>query len=76
TFDAATWAPFVPLAGVSLEVVIETPSCVPAGGKGNKVKGPQMAHFTEDLLFTHRGLSGPAVLQISSHWQPGQALTI
>ena len=73
TFDAAAWAPFVPLAGVSLEVVIETPSCVPAGGKG---KGPQMAHFTEDLLFTHRGLSGPAVLQISSHWQPGQPLTI
>ena len=69
----------MPLAGVSLEVVIETPSCVPAAGKGNKGgkgKGPQMAHFTEDLLFTHRGLSGPAVLQISSHWQPGQALTI
>jgi predicted flavoprotein YhiN len=27
--------------------------------------------FLEDLLFTHRGLSGPAVLQISSYWQPG-----
>ena len=27
--------------------------------------------FVEDLLFTHRGLSGPAVLQISSYWQPG-----
>jgi predicted Rossmann fold flavoprotein len=27
--------------------------------------------FDEDLLFTHRGLSGPAVLQISSYWQPG-----
>jgi len=79
TFDATSWAPFVPLAGVSLEVVIETPSCVPAAGKSNKGgkgKGPQLAHFTEDLLFTHRGLSGPAVLQISSHWQPGQALTI
>ena len=32
--------------------------------------------FREDLLFTHRGLSGPAVLQISSYWQPGEALTI
>ncbi|XNM89033.1 hypothetical protein ACLK1X_19450 [Escherichia coli] len=28
--------------------------------------------FSENLLFTHRGLSGPAVLQISSYWQPGE----
>jgi predicted Rossmann fold flavoprotein len=32
--------------------------------------------FTEAMLFTHRGLSGPAVLQISSYWQPGDNLTI
>ncbi|EOZ5530625.1 NAD(P)/FAD-dependent oxidoreductase [Vibrio metschnikovii] len=32
--------------------------------------------FKEALLFTHRGLSGPAVLQISSYWQPGQTLSI
>ena len=32
--------------------------------------------FTESLLFTHRGLSGPAMLQISSYWQPGDALHI
>ncbi|PMH46104.1 hypothetical protein BCU68_09800 [Vibrio sp. 10N.286.49.B3] len=32
--------------------------------------------FKEALLFTHRGLSGPAVLQISSFWQPGQKVTI
>lgn len=32
--------------------------------------------FTENLLFTHRGLSGPAMLQISSYWQPGQTLII
>lgn len=32
--------------------------------------------FDERLLFTHRGLSGPAILQISSYWQPGQALQI
>ncbi|EPW3768545.1 NAD(P)/FAD-dependent oxidoreductase [Vibrio fluvialis] len=32
--------------------------------------------FKEALLFTHRGLSGPAVLQISSYWKPGQAVTI
>jgi len=32
--------------------------------------------FDEDLLFTHRGLSGPAVLQISSYWREGQAIRV
>ena len=32
--------------------------------------------FTEDLLFTHRGLSGPAILQASSYWQPGDEIEI
>jgi predicted Rossmann fold flavoprotein len=64
TFDAQSWEPFVPLSGISLEVDIET------GEKKNK------AVFREDLLFTHRGLSGPAVLQISSFWQAGQAIRV
>jgi len=64
TFDEAAWQPFVPLAGIALPVDIET------GEKKNK------AHFREDLLFTHRGLSGPAVLQISSFWEHGGALTL
>jgi predicted Rossmann fold flavoprotein len=61
TFDAAAWQPFVPLAGLSLEVEIQSDS----GGA-----------FTEDLLFTHRGLSGPAILQISNYWRHGDALTL
>ena len=32
--------------------------------------------FTEALLFTHRGLSGPVVLQISNYWVPGQSVTV
>ncbi len=64
TFDEPSWQRFVPLAGIALEVDIE------AGEK--KAKG----HFREDLLFTHRGLSGPAVLQISSYWRNGQAMTV
>jgi predicted Rossmann fold flavoprotein len=32
--------------------------------------------FRENILFTHRGLSGPAILQISSYWQPGDTLHI
>lgn len=57
TFDAAAWAPFAELSGLSLPVEIAT------GGKKDGMR------FQEDLLFTHRGLSGPAVLQISSYWQ-------
>lgn len=64
TFDSAAWEPFVSLAGIALEVDIET------GEKKSRT------HFREDLLFTHRGLSGPAVLQISSFWKPGTALTL
>jgi predicted Rossmann fold flavoprotein len=48
------------LSGISLRAVI---------GTGNK-------SFTEDILFTHRGLSGPAALQSSSYWSPGTDIEI
>ncbi|CAA0092581.1 putative protein [Zhongshania aliphaticivorans] len=32
--------------------------------------------FTENILFTHRGISGPAALQVSNYWQPGDTLTL
>ena len=32
--------------------------------------------FRENLLFTHRGISGPAALQLSSYWQPGQFISV
>jgi predicted Rossmann fold flavoprotein len=64
TFDAQAWAPFSALAGLSLEVRV---SC----GSGKSRIG-----FLEDLLFTHRGLSGPAILQISSYRGADQPLQI
>jgi len=64
TFDGAAWQPYAQLAGLALPVRIETGS-----------KKQRMA-FDEDLLFTHRGLSGPAVLQISSYWREGEAIRI
>jgi predicted Rossmann fold flavoprotein len=60
TFRAADWAPYAELAGVSLEAGV---AC-------------RDGAFVEDLLFTHRGLSGPAILQISLYWRPGDALRI
>jgi len=49
-----------PLSGVSLEVSAEC----------------QGKEFREDILITHRGLSGPAILQISSYWRPGLSVNI
>ena len=67
TFDMNSWQPFVAMAGISLEIDIAT---------GDKKDKKAHGHFREDLLFTHRGLSGPAVLQISSFWRDGAALTL
>jgi predicted flavoprotein YhiN len=36
----------------------------------------ETARFHENVLFTHRGLSGPAILQISSYWKPGRSILI
>jgi hypothetical protein len=51
---------FAPLAGVAVPVEA-------------RAKGPA---FAEAMLFTHRGLSGPAMLQASSYWQEGEEITI
>ncbi len=60
TWDAEDSARYADLTGLSTEVVVS---------RGR-------THFREKLLFTHRGLSGPAVLQISSYWQPGESVAI
>jgi predicted Rossmann fold flavoprotein len=60
TFDAALLAQFKEMSGVSVDAVV---SC----GK---------TQFDEALLFTHRGLSGPAILQISSYWREGQDIVV
>ena len=71
TFDGEGWAPYAQLAGLALPVLIET-SPLDATPKQRK----KAVVFSEDLLFTHRGLSGPAVLQISSFWREGQPIRI
>jgi predicted Rossmann fold flavoprotein len=60
TFDAVLLARFKDMSGVSVDAIV---SC----GK---------TRFDEALLFTHRGLSGPAILQISSYWRQGQDIVI
>jgi predicted Rossmann fold flavoprotein len=58
------WTADAALAGVSLKVRVSLP------------EDRSAPNFEEDLLFTHRGLSGPAILQISSYWAQGQTLEI
>jgi len=60
TFAPDDWKPYADLTGVSLDVEVSF-------GKQS---------FRENMLVTHRGLSGPAILQISSYWQHGEALHI
>ena len=60
-FDPAGWADLVPLAGVACPV---------------HIRSGDSPTFDEDLLFTHRGLSGPAVLQASTFWRPDTPLSI
>ncbi len=60
TFDSGLLARMKELAGVSVDVTVKC----------------DKATFSEALLFTHRGLSGPAILQISSFWSEGREIVI
>ena len=60
TLDGPDGKPFRDLHGVSLEADVRN----------------KRAIFRENILFTHRGLSGPAILQISLYWEPGAPITI
>ena len=60
TFEAGLLERLKPLAGVSVEAVV-------SHGR---------TRFAEGLLFTHRGLSGPSVLQISSYWREGESISV
>lgn len=51
---------YSPLSGIALPCVLSN----------------RQQSFKENILFTHRGLSGPAILQISSYWQPGELITV
>jgi len=64
TFTGKEKEKFSALAGISLPVVVSLSD------------KKQIPSFKEAMLFTHRGLSGPAILQISSYWQPGDSLSI
>lgn len=60
TFAPDTLAQFGDLAGISIDAIVTCDG----------------TSFRENLLVTHRGLSGPAILQVSSYWRPGLDLSV
>jgi hypothetical protein len=62
TFTDAQLAMMKPLAGIAVQARV--------GLEGGKIS------FDEGLLFTHRGLSGPSILQVSSYWREGQVIRV
>jgi len=61
------------LSGLSAEVIA---TAAPAPTKARNPRANSTPAFREKLLITHRGLSGPAILQASSYWHPGQPIHI
>ncbi len=66
--DQADWCD---LAGISAEVVATAPA-----QQARKKRSAKAVAFREKMLITHRGLSGPAILQISSYWRPGEPISL
>jgi predicted Rossmann fold flavoprotein len=63
-FSAEDREQWCDLAGVSTEIIAASEAQLPRDS------------FQEKMLITHRGLSGPAILQVSSYWRPGEAVAI
>ncbi|WP_046654404.1 NAD(P)/FAD-dependent oxidoreductase [Brevundimonas diminuta] len=72
TFEPGLLEQLKPLAGVSVDAVVrhKVPKDAGAGRPAKETV------FREGLLFTHRGLSGPSILQISSYWRESEAITV
>ena len=67
SFTAETFSGLSELAGLSMPIGINS------GSRGARYGA---CHFNEDVLITHKGLSGPAILQASSYWVEGEPIRI
>jgi len=75
-FDIKVWPTRAGLVAFTLHPKDKDTLAVLAGVSLDCLVNCNQQTFRESILFTHRGLSGPAMLQISSYWQPGDTLTI
>jgi predicted Rossmann fold flavoprotein len=70
-FSAQDQSDWCDLAGISAEAIATAPA-----QQSRKSKSASRIAFREKILITHRGLSGPAILQISSYWLPGETISL
>ncbi|GAA0640737.1 NAD(P)/FAD-dependent oxidoreductase [Brevundimonas lenta] len=73
TFEPGLLEKLAPLSGLSVEAVVSHRTPADGGAPGRPTAETR---FAEGMLFTHRGLSGPSILQISSYWREGEAITV
>jgi predicted Rossmann fold flavoprotein len=70
TLTSEVLSELAPLSGVSIDALVS------ANSKHARRSGATSAEFRENILITHRGLSGPAILQVSNYWHPGEPISI
>lgn len=75
-FDLNVIAPRAGLVPLTFDPDMKTRMEGLSGVSVNATATHGKTRFTEALLFTHRGLSGPVILQISSYWNPGDTITL
>jgi hypothetical protein len=78
--DQARWCDLSGLSAEAIASVAPSEGHEPANGAGKTARTrqtrPAPPAFREKMLITHRGLSGPAILQISSYWHPGESIEL
>ena len=75
-FGIKVWPPMAGLVPFTLNNADKNRFTALSGIAVDSIVSNERQSFRENVLFTHRGLSGPAILQISSYWHPGEAVSI
>jgi predicted Rossmann fold flavoprotein len=75
-FDIKVWPTRAGLVPFTLQLTEKEKLSILSGVSINTIVSNKKTQFAENILFTHRGLSGPAILQISSYWESGQSIKI
>lgn len=75
-FGIKVWPTRAGLVPITLHSADKEKLAILSGVSVDSLVSSNKTYFRENILFTHRGLSGPAILQISSYWQPGEAIMI
>lgn len=75
-FDINVWPTRAGLVPLTLDLAKKEKTALLSGISVDSIVKNERIEFRENTLFTHRGLSGPAILQLSSYWHAGEAIKI